>query len=485
MKRTAYIILFIASMVYGIKPLGAKTADSYAGSNVCRVRCRADEGVICLKRGPCEPENDALLKASEECRKDPTARYKPITKLLFVDILSQIIRLDREFPGTIDNLGDEERYIIETRLLSDKGINMFVDTEPSSPLTREELARVLKGISVEKELGFSSGLANQIFDLKNEEFIIYDLELYVDEGDGFLPWEMKKTLTESLSDDRHYAAKLDSCDDARIVFGDNVNGKIPAVGSRIKPVYKFYGREDEIVTKCEIAMLLSNPDVARSISNSHNPSRPLTKENFADLLIKVRHLEGQMPEGFQLLDEKEIYALQAEALAKHGINIFIGSDPSDFLTREELAKILYDCPVEEIIGISNGSENQNFELSNAGFIIYDLHTYADEGVGYEEWSKRDAFFESSSNSKDYVVKLDAGNYATVYFGDDRKGRIPAASSPIKVRYRLYAPVSMLTEDDIICALGRCVPVAEAYEPPPSPFEFPDPEDGYDDPGTHI
>ena len=71
---------------------------------------------------------------------------------------------------------------------------------------------------------------------------------------------------------------------------------------------------------------------------------------------------------------------------------------------------------------------------------------------------------------------------------NRLGMKPGGGIPnlIKaLKYRLYAPTAMFTEDDIICVLGKLRPVAEAYEPPTSPFEFPEPTDGYDDPATHI
>jgi len=483
MKKIVYVVLLICVSLFVVRPLEAETKSS--SGDVCKVRCRSYEGLICLERGPCEPINKFLLEAAKECREDPTARYLPITKLLFVDILSQIIRLDKEFAESIDKLEDKERYALETRLLKDKGIDIFAGTKPLSPLTREELAAVLKDAAIEKDLGFSTGLANQIFDLKNEEFIVYDLELYVDEGKSFELWERKKTFEKSSPDSEHYVAKLDSCDDAMVTFGDNKKGKIPPVGSRVRTAYKFYGREGEIVTECEIAMLMSEPNVARAVKDAYNPSRPLTKANFADLLIRTRHLEKQLPRGFQNLSNREMYSMQTELLARHGIAIFTGSSPEDFLTREELARILYDCPVEEVVGMSDGTKNQNFELSNAGFVIYDLHTYVDEGKGYENWDRQDSFIGSSSESEDYLVKLDAGNYTTILFGDGGKGKIPAIDSPVKARYRLYAPLTMLTEDDIVCMLGRCVPVVEAYEPPPAPFEFPDPTDGFKDPASHI
>ena len=114
-----------------------------------------------------------------------------------------------------------------------------------------------------------------------------------------------------------------------------------------------------------------------------------------------------------------------------------------------------------------------------------MHTFVKEGATYKEWSKQNSFIESSSVDEDYIVKLDSGNYVTVYFGDGKKGKIPEVRVPIKVTYRLYAPLNMVTEDDIICVLGKIRPVAETYIPPTPPFEYPEPTDGYDDPATHI
>ncbi|MBU1006743.1 MAG: hypothetical protein KKH08_04040 [Candidatus Omnitrophica bacterium] len=479
MKKFLYIAGLIGIVTCFTVPL-------YAEGGACKAECRVDEGVICLERGPCEPENEFLLNAAKECREDKTAKYTPVTKLLFVDILSQIIRLDRELSGKLDTLTNEERYIMEAKLLEYKGIDTFAGKDPLSSLTREELAEVLEGVTMEQEIGLSSGLPNQMFDLNNEKFVVYDVEIYVDEGRGFELWERKSNLENSSADSRYYMAKLSSCGDAMMAFGDGEKGNIPKTGSRIKAEYKFFGRNDEIVTKCEIAMLLSNPDVARSLKDRYNPSRPLTKANFADLLIKTMQLSRSFPRDYSKLSEDEIYAIQTKVLLKSGINIFMGSDPEELLTREELAKVLYDLPVEEVVGVSNGQPRQSFDLNNAGFMIYDMHVYVNEGQAYEEWQKKGSFMESSFSSKDYFVKLDSGNYADIYFGDNRKGKIPTANSPVKVKYRLYAPVNMFTEDDIICVLSKLKPIAEAYEPPPSPpFDFPDPPDGFDDPASNI
>lgn len=453
---------------------------------LCKTKCRVNEGVICVERGPCQPANDVLLEAARDCREiGGPGMYEPVTKLTFLDIFSQVLRIDRELPDTLGQLNDAQRYEMEARFMAEKGVDIFAGTDPDSSLTRKELISILKPVTIEDDLGLSTGLANQSFELHNEKLVVYDPVLYVDDGKAPKIWQRKENLKQSSGDDREYVAKLDDCNNARIVFGDSQNGKIPAVGSRIKAEYKIMGRQEDTVTKCEIVMLLSNPGIARSIKQAYNPARPLTKANFAGLLIRAMRLEKNLPAGYSTLPANKLYALETELLSKRGINIFSGSMPSDSLTKEELANVLYNHPVVEVVGSSDGRPNQRFELNNAGFLIYDLHTYVNEGVKDEEWNRENNFIESASNSKDYVVKLDSGNYASLYFGDGAKGKIPAVNSPVKVSYRLYSPLTLLTEDDIICVLGKLTPVAEAYEPPPGPPDFPPPTDGFDDPATHI
>jgi len=461
----------------------AMTGQIYA--EICKTNCRASEGVICLERGPCEPANDVLLEAARDCREGGTAMYEPASKLVFLDIFSQVLRIDRELPGAISQLSDKQRYELESGLLAEKGINIFVGANPGDPFTREELITTLKSVTIEDELGLSTGLANQSFNLHNEKLVVYDPMLYVDEGKGFELWERNQNFSQSMGNEKHYVAKIDDCNNARIVFGNNQNGKAPGVRARLKAVYKIMGRQDETVTKCEIVMLLSNPAIVKSLKDKYNPAKPLTKANFADLLIRSMRLEKKLPAGYSSFPQEKLYSLETVLLSKNGIHIFNGASLSDLLTREELASVLHSHPVVEALGRSNGAGNQRFELNNAGFSIYDLHAYINEGIKDEEWNRTSNFLESASDSKNYAVKLDSGNYASIYFGDGKNGKIPALNSPIKVSYRLYSPVTLLTEDDIMCVLGKLKPVAEAYEPPPPPFDPTPPTDGFDDPATHI
>jgi hypothetical protein len=130
---------------------------------------------------------------------------------------------------------------------------------------------------------------------------VYDPAIYVDEGKGFELWQIKENFSQSMGQEKYYVAKIDDCSNARIVFGDNQKGKIPSVGSKLKAEYKILGRQDDTVTKCEIVMLLSNPAIAGSLKDKYNPSKPLTKENFADLLIRAMRLQKKLPSNYAKL----------------------------------------------------------------------------------------------------------------------------------------------------------------------------------------
>ena len=97
MKKIAYIILVITAIVAVVRPVAAETKLSSSG-DVCEVKCRLDEGVICLERGPCEPNNEALLKAAKECRENPAAKYTSATKLLSIISITSSLRISTSFP---------------------------------------------------------------------------------------------------------------------------------------------------------------------------------------------------------------------------------------------------------------------------------------------------------------------------------------------------------------------------------------------------
>ena len=67
----------------------------------------------------------------------------------------------------------------------------------------------------------------------------------------------------------------------------------------------------------------------------------MTNAQFASLLANVVGLK--MPAGAEKLSDTELYEIQANMLAERGITLFIDAKPDTFVTRCDLATVLYDA----------------------------------------------------------------------------------------------------------------------------------------------
>ena len=88
---------------------------------------------------------------------------------------------------------------------------------------------VSQGRSVSEDvLGTSDGITqNQTFNCSYQNVIIDSLEVYVNEGDGYVLWERVDTFINSSSDSRHYTVSVDEFDRCTITFGNGTLGRIP------------------------------------------------------------------------------------------------------------------------------------------------------------------------------------------------------------------------------------------------------------------
>lgn len=75
---------------------------------------------------------------------------------------------------------------------------------------------------------------------------------------------------------------------------------------------------------------------------------------------------------------------------------------------------------DEIVGSSDGSPGQRFELTGTPLIVDSLAVYVDG----EKWERKDTVFYSHSDDNHYVVRYDEHDRAWIEFGDGRFGRIP-------------------------------------------------------------
>lgn len=91
----------------------------------------------------------------------------------------------------------------------------------------------------------------------------------------------------------------------------------------------------------------------------------------------------------------------------------------------------------ELVGSSDGSANQTFELHYSPVIMNDVEIWINEGAGFELWTKVDRFVDSGSTSKHYMLRRASDNSTIVVFGDGTLGKIPAVfDDGIYANYRV-------------------------------------------------
>ena len=91
---------------------------------------------------------------------------------------------------------------------------------------------------------------------------------------------------------------------------------------------------------------------------------------------------------------------------------------------------------DEILGSSNGTEDQRFTLGYTPVIHSSIAVLVNEGTGFEPWTRVDTFLDSSPTDKHYKVEMTDNDEAVIIFGNDVTGKIPTTfSNGIVVTYR--------------------------------------------------
>ncbi len=99
---------------------------------------------------------------------------------------------------------------------------------------------------------------------------------------------------------------------------------------------------------------------------------------------------------------------------------------------------------DEIIGTSDGTPNQRFDLARSGIILRplsqgistDIVVTTKTGTLIESWTLQESLAYSREGRNDFSVEIDDLGRATVIFGDGAFGRIPAQGAEIKATYRV-------------------------------------------------
>jgi hypothetical protein len=116
--------------------------------------------------------------------------------------------------------------------------------------------------------GSSTGMPSQTFTTTQEDIIEGTVEVYVDEGSGWVAWVHVLDFLSSASTSRHYTLDYDSTGRAVVTFGNGTAGKVPALGTgNIRIDFRYGATDDGNVGAGEIAINKSGLGIVSTITN--------------------------------------------------------------------------------------------------------------------------------------------------------------------------------------------------------------------------
>lgn len=125
----------------------------------------------------------------------------------------------------------------------------------------------------------------------------------------------------------------------------------------------------------------------------------------------------------------------------------------------------------ELVGSSNGSPNQKFQLNYSPVIYDSIEILVNEGAGFSPWNRVNNFVDSNANSPDYTASLTDNNIAVIQFGDGVFGRIPSVySNGIFANYRVGGGTSGNVGANTIVVMGTNIALVNSTFNPEGVYE---------------
>jgi hypothetical protein len=101
-------------------------------------------------------------------------------------------------------------------------------------------------------LAMSNGAANQTYALAEDRAVDGSIQVWVQNGDVYEPWQQVVHLSDFGPSDAVFTIKLDADNITYVIFGDGVSGTVPAPLTPIKVVYDVGGGE---VGNCSVGVI--------------------------------------------------------------------------------------------------------------------------------------------------------------------------------------------------------------------------------------
>lgn len=197
----------------------------------------------------------------------------------------------------------ELTFVTNTSGTASAGTQIEVDTSDGSDPATFELESdfvatgagtttgviALHGTTVTETLGSSDGAAGQTFELSSTPLATNpsgssSLIVSVTEGGPAIVWTEVDNFLESEASDLHYRTEIDENDIVTVIFGDGVNGKVPAAGTNnVAAEYRIGGgRDGNQVGPDRLTKLIGNFPFIDSVTNPARPSGGQDKESIED-----------------------------------------------------------------------------------------------------------------------------------------------------------------------------------------------------------
>jgi uncharacterized phage protein gp47/JayE len=186
--------------------------------------------------------------------------------------------------------------------------DLYITQDPASSTTG--VVDAVQGVTVIDAVGTSNGTQDQSFSLAQMPVIDASVQVLVDEGRGVQQWTFVEHLIDAGPVDRVFTTQTNASGQTTVIFGDDINGRIPFNDAVISVTYRIGGgtvgnvgpntintvvnAPAEVSTVTNLASAVggtdpeSNNQIRRNAPKSLTAlSRAVTLEDYASLAYRV------------------------------------------------------------------------------------------------------------------------------------------------------------------------------------------------------
>ena len=148
------------------------------------------------------------------------------------------------------------------------GATITITYQPAVPGQYSALAPAMQGVSnLGEGIGVSNGSPSQQFTLFSTPVVDGTVVVYVDEGQGPIPWTYHPRIIDAFSTEGAFTLSTDANGVVTVSFGDNIAGRIPAPGAFITADYMIGGGVAGNVAANAVTNLQAGPSNILSVTN--------------------------------------------------------------------------------------------------------------------------------------------------------------------------------------------------------------------------